>query len=316
MKKSKKYKRYSNSQRLDFQSYAMERIKETRKAERHSTADLYRTTINWLNRYLQGKRLAFADITAGMVDRFTDFLRATGLRTNSINTYLSNFRALYNYAWRDGYQSPKTSPFQHISLHWERSGAKALKESDLCEVLSLKPTEASLKKAIDYCTFSYLACGMPFADLARLTYKNIHNNEIIYHRKKTGSLIRVGITPNMKRMIKKYASSSSPYLFPILPPTRPVKHEEYKALLRAYNHSLKTIGESLSHPLRLTSYIFRHTWASEALRKHISVTIISQALGHSSEKTTRFYLSALSQTELNKANNIITQKIETVLNNR
>ena len=55
-------------------------------------------------------------------------------------------------------------------------------------------------------------------------------------------------------------------------------------------------------------YISRHSWATEALRQNIPVAVISQAMGHTSEKTTRIYLAQLDQSVLNKANAKITKK--------
>ena len=117
----------------------------------------------------------------------------------------------------------------------------------------------------------------------------------------------------MRRLINKYADASSPYLFPILSPGREVGHEEYKAILRSYNNSLKKIGRALSRPIHLTSYVFRHTWATNALRKQVPLSIISQALGHTSEKTTRFYLASLEQSELNRANARVTEEVDLLL---
>ena len=56
------------------------------------------------------------------------------------------------------------------------------------------------------------------------------------------------------------------------------------------------------------TYTLRHSWATEALRQNIPVAVISQAMGHTSEKTTRIYLAQLDQSVLNKANAKITKK--------
>lgn len=247
---------------ITFYTYATERIREKRLAGKHNTADLYRTTRNWICAFLGRRNLLFPEITPGLISRFVAYLQSAGLRVNTVNTYLSNFRSIYNQACRDG----------------------------------LLP-----------------ACGMPFADMARLTTANLYGEEIVYRRKKTGTLIRVGITAGMRRLINKYADASSPYLFPILSPGREVGHEEYKAILRSYNNSLKKIGRALSRPIHLTSYVFRHTWATNALRKQVPLSIISQALGHTSEKTTRFYLASLEQSELNRANARVTEEVDLLL---
>ena len=233
---------------------------------------------------------------------------------NTVNTYLSNFRSIYNQACRDGLlPACVVSPFAYLNLKRERAGSRALGNESLREIVTLKSEEPDLACVIDYCTFAYLSCGMPFADMARLTTANLYGEEIVYRRKKTGILIRVGITAGMRRLINKYADASSPYLFPILSPGREVGHEEYKAILRSYNNSLKKSGRALSRPIHLTSYVFRHTWATNALRKQVPLSIISQALGHTSEKTTRFYLASLEQSELNRANARVTEEVDLLL---
>lgn len=63
-------------------------------------------------------------------------------------------------------------------------------------------------------------------------------------------------------------------------------------------------------------YIFRHSWATIAYRKYTPVAIISQALGHTSEKTTRHYLAQLDQSELSKANILITGTVDNIVKRR
>lgn len=308
MKKQKSRKNHLPKITVD--AYITERIQEKRTANQHNAADLYRTTRNWIVKYQNGNRLCFPLLTPGWVDRFILFLQSAKLKNNTINTYISNLRTLYNRAYRDRLIPRHTeSPFAHIILKRGQPVSRAIREDHLHEIVSMKSTYPELTDTINYCTFSYLACGMPFIDLAHLTTDNIQNDEIVYQRKKTSTRIRIGITEGMQKLINYYRNQSSPYLFPILPKPD-ISHEEYKTILRTYNHSLKQLGELLPHPVRLTSYVFRHTWASEALRKHTPISIISQALGHTSEKTTRFYLSTLDQSEMNRMNHLIIGKLD------
>lgn len=50
----------------------------------------------------------------------------------------------------------------------------------------------------------------------------------------------------------------------------------------------------------LTSYVARHTWASLANASGVNLKHISQALGHSSVKTTEIYLACLSSSVLQR----------------
>ena len=55
----------------------------------------------------------------------------------------------------------------------------------------------------------------------------------------------------------------------------------------------------------LTLYVARHSWASIAKQKQIPISVISDALGHNSEKTTLIYLSTLDTSAVDNANSEI-----------
>lgn len=296
-------------------TYADALVIQKRKAGRYSTAELYRASTNWLRQFWGNDKLSFEDITPGMVNRFCDWLLALGhLKTNSVNSYLSSFRAIYHNAVREGLApSGPLSPFAHLNLRQEETAKRALRIQTIEEIARMNLTaEPQLQAARDFALFSFLACGMPFVDLAHLTRENIVDGELVYNRCKTNTLVRVGITPGMQRLLDKYASPGSRYLFPILPEEKNGEglHEAYKRALHRYNGYLAEIGEQLSIPIHLTSYVFRHTWATEALRNDTPIAVISQMLGHTSERTTRHYLTKLDQSRLDAANKIITKGLD------
>ena len=65
----------------------------------------------------------------------------------------------------------------------------------------------------------------------------------------------------------------------------------------------------LNLPETLTTYSFRHAWASEAYHLHVPIGVISQALGHTSERTTRIYLKEFDVSEVAKANRQVSETI-------
>lgn len=304
-----------------FFTYADTLVKRKRKAGKHATADLYRASSNWFRRFCGDAELSFADITPGMIDRFLYWLQAGGsLKTNSINSYLSNLRAIFSTAVREGLApADRLSPFTHLILRAEETAKRALRIETLEEIALLDVSDdPDLQQAKDFGLFSFLACGMPFVDMAHLTRENIVDGKLVYNRHKTDALIQVCITPGMQRLLDKNASPDSAYLFPILPETGDSEelYEAYKRALHRYNGYLTEIGERLSIPIHLTSYVFRHTWATEALRNDTSVAVIGQMLGHTSERTTRRYLARLDQSKLDEANKIITKGVDGLIEMR
>lgn len=290
-------------------------IKRKRETDNHSTADLYRATNNWLAKFKKGQIPMLRDITPEFVDDFFSYLQSKKhLKINTIISYVFNFRAMYNTAVRERIVHPRINPFAHLSLRKEETPKRAIPKKNLEDICKLDlKQEPKLALSADLCVFSFLACGIPFVDLANLTNQNIIGNDIVYNRKKTGTQIRISITEGMEYLINKYKGQNGDYLFPILLNGSETQHEEYKSILFEYNSNLKELGSKMSIPINLTSYVIRHTWATEALRKHIPIAIISQALGHTSEKTTRYYLAQLDQSELSNANQLVTGSVDSIL---
>lgn len=84
-----------------------------------------------------------------------------------------------------------------------------------------------------------------------------------------------------------------------------------------HNKHLSEISEMLRLKSKLSSYVARHTWATIAKNKGVSVSVICDAMGHTSEETTRIYLDSLDKEMIDKANYSIVSSIFNVkaLNN-
>ena len=52
-----------------------------------------------------------------------------------------------------------------------------------------------------------------------------------------------------------------------------------------------------------------HAWASIARENGVSLSVISEGMGHTSEKTTRIYLASLSQVVMDEANHKVLSSI-------
>ena len=115
----------------------------------------------------------------------------------------------------------------------------------------------------------------------------------------------------MRTIINKYASPQSDFLFPVMKTTE-FRQSVYDSALRTYNLNLKKLSELLGEKATLTSYVPRHSWASEALKLHIPMHVISESMGHSNEKTTSIYLTSLDHRNIDAA----TRKIFEMANRR
>ena len=156
--------------------------------------------------------------------------------------------------------------------------------------------------AIDLFTFSYLTAGINFIDIALLKKENIIDNRIVYCRHKTKKQIIVPLQSEAIEMIEKYKGTD--YLFPILSTFHEtevqIANRLHKVLSKVNRH-LKEIGEKLKLPIPLTTYVARHSFATVLKRSGVSTSIISESLGHSSERITQVYLDSFGNEQMSKA---------------
>ena len=152
-----------------------------------------------------------------------------------------------------------------------------------------------------------------FVDMAHLCKENIKEGTITYHRKKTGQKLVIGLESCMAEIIERYSSftKDSDYVLPILHSDNPRNIQvQYYNALRYQNIQLKKIEKLLDIPhLHLTTYVPRHAWASIARENGVSLSVISEGMGHTSEKTTRIYLASLSQVVMDEANHKVLSSI-------
>lgn len=193
---------------------------EKRTAGNESTADLYRAVRNHFECFNGKRELSLKEVTPEMVYRFMEWLREKGLRVNSVNSYMSNLRAMYHRACRNEGKRLRESPFAGLRLRREETPKRAVPAKVIKQIASLDlKAEPKKQLAADLALFSFMACGMPFVDVVHLTRENlIENGKVLtYNRQKTGVLIQMEVTQGMQFLIDRYSRPGARYLFPVLP---------------------------------------------------------------------------------------------------
>ena len=67
------------------------------------------------------------------------------------------------------------------------------------------------------------------------------------------------------------------------------------------NYYLKNIGKKLNVSTKITTYVARHSFATVLKRSGVNTSIISEAMGHSSEKVTQIYLDSFENDQIDEA---------------
>ena len=283
--------------------YMRAQIEQLRAANRLGTAKNYEKTMCSFGEFLGDVRLPLSALTEQVITDYNSFLIRRGLVRNSVSFYMRVLRAVYNKAVRQKLIEQQ-HPFTEVYTGIDRTRKRAVSESVISQLYKLKLAEGThLALARDIFIFSYCTRGMAFVDIAYLKKENIQNGVICYARRKTGQLLSVRIEPSIQRIIDRYSSALSPYVFPILTSTetKPA-YEEYQAAINNHNRLLRRLSKMLPTDCKLTSYTSRHSWATAARNHNVPISVISQGMGHTSEQTTQIYLTMLENSVIDDAN--------------
>lgn len=170
--------------------------------------------------------------------------------------------------------------------------------------LKLEPTHPCFH-ARNYFLASYMMYGMNFKDMAYVKKTDLRNGRIFYRRNKTGKLYDIRVTGGLKEILDYYLTDrlSSDFIFPIVNRTTPMLIDrDIQWARKRYNQKLKEIAQLCGIESNLTSYVSRHSFATQAMLAEVPMNAISTMLGHSSLKTTEIYLKSLPSNVLDEYN--------------
>ena len=267
-----------------------------------------------IKRFLNSDKLdfLFSEINIDWLNRYDKWLTAQEVADTSKSVLFRTLRSLFNKAIEQRIVKREDYPFN--SFKTSRFNTKTKKRSitkeDIKMIISLNLSDESelVQLSRDIFLFSYLQSGMNFTDIANLKYENIQQGRIEYTRQKTHKPINIPILKESQDILDKYNLGDIDldiYVFPILDnrihKTQIQKHNRIHKMLSHVNKHLKTIGKLAKIDAPLTTYVARHTFATVLKRSGVNTSIISESLGHSSEKVTPIYLDSFENSQMEEA---------------
>lgn len=291
---------------ITIHNYAKSLAKLIRKNGQYSTSGIYISAVNSFLRFAEDHEMTFDKVTPEMIKQFEESLLKKGRHQNTLSTYMRMLSSIFNQAEEQGIKLsyPTEKLFRFVFTGYAPTVKRAVSPALLHRLSILNLTKhPHLRFSRDMFLLSFYLRGIPYVDLAYLRKSNVKDNTIYYQRHKTGQQLNVEIEKPAAELIKMYkANDKTPYLLPILTETAENAHRQYKSALRLYNLHLHQLSDLLQLSTPLTSYVARHSWATAAKREGIAISMISESLGHSSEKVTQTYLATFDNNEMSKAN--------------
>ena len=285
-----------------FADYFIHKLKDE---HRYGTAANYQNAMNAFLNFIKDPTYSFDQLSFSVIDEYATYLKKQKCQPNTVSFYIRHLRAIYNKAIKEGIVKNNAVPFKNINLKELKTLKRAITKEEINRILQFETTGTyrALALAKDVFIFSLSTCGMSFVDIAYLTKDNLQGDYLCYSRKKTGQYLQIKIEPLVWKLLEKYADPDSLYLLPLL--RKNDTYEGYRSIQRCLNKHIREIGEILGFVFPLTFYVARHSWATLARNEGIPTAIISEGMGHTSEKTTLIYLAQMNQQIINHANQLV-----------
>jgi site-specific recombinase XerD len=173
------------------------------------------------------------------------------------------------------------NPFRDYKMQWQKTDRGYLTQEEIDLLIDFRFEEKSLEQARDvfvFCAFT----GLAHTDIKHLSADNIQSSFdgklwIKGKRKKTDIEYNIPLLDIPKMLLEKYTGTTKGnLLFPVCNNS-------------IYNKQLKAVATLCGISKNMTSHLARHTFATLALTKGVSIESVSKMLGHTSITTTQIY---------------------------
>lgn len=298
----------------DFFSFADEAVNRYLQSDQIATYLRGRGIIKKLKAYCEGREMMFQDITVQFLSKYESHLRSVyHNHTNTIHKDFKFLRKLFNDACRLDLIELQHVPFNRYQVKKETTQREFLNEEELSRIENFEVAPGSkLQLYRDMFIFASYAGGLRVSDLLQLRWKNFDGSHIHLSIRKTGTQLSFKLPERALEIIEYYKHEVTPdsehFIFPVLPNDLDMKNASlvFRQIAMATNYinkGLKTIAQETGIEKPLSFHISRHTWATRALRKGISIDKVSKIMGHAAIHETQIYAKIVNE-ELDKAMDI------------
>ncbi len=242
--------------------------------------------------------------------KYERYLKGTiKIKTNTIHKHLKFFRKLFNDALRLDLIEYQHNPFPKYKLKLEKTSRQFLDEDELKvieDVQTLPGERMDLHKKMFI--FASYTGGLRVSDVLKLRWQNFDGSHIHIAIHKTKLQLSMKLPNKAIEIINEFHSKKSKpthFIFPMLendvdlndPQT---SYNQISSATAYINKNLKLLAEKAEVEKPLSFHISRHTWATRALKKGVSIDKVSKILGHAQLRETQIYAKIVNS-ELDKA---------------
>ena len=212
------------------------------------------------------------------------------LKRNTINKHHARVRSIINMAVRE--ELIDRNPYSSYKFKFTKSEREYLTEDEL---LAIQELDLSNNKSLDKIRDIFLfTCntGVRFQDAQDLTLSRLKTTDngkmyLNFKMTKTSEMVAIPLSKQAKSIITKYADN-------------PLRITEGSLLPRIsnvkFNEYIKIITSAVGIEKKVSHHVARHTFATLALNRGVSIVAVQKLLGHTTVRTTEIYAKMLQST--------------------
>lgn len=291
-------------------SFADDVLKGYEKQKMFGTHDKAKAIMNKLEAFHGSRNLIFQDITHEFLNKYDSYCRSVWKnKTNTVHKDMKFFRKLFNDAIRLEIIELKDNPFTKYKMKVEKTQRTFLSEDELAAFAAVECTPGTrMELHQDMFVFASYTGGLRVSDILQLKWKNLDKSHINFTIQKTGTQLSILVPDRAMKIINKYKPKKiekEHFIFPMLDNSLDIKDlrlmdKEISGATAYINKNLKAIAETAKISKPVSFHISRHTFATRALRKGISIDKVSKLMGHAAIRETQVYAKIVNE-ELDKA---------------
>ncbi|EKT3967447.1 site-specific integrase [Flavobacterium psychrophilum] len=291
------------------------RIENLLKEDRIGSMLVSQNVINNIELF-GGTNIFFESVTIDWLKKFEKYLLKDKGHT-TVGIHMREIRTIMNQAKKADIIKEAQYPFgkDKYEIQTGEGNKKALTITQISEIVKFSDGNDTTTKYRDLWFFIYLCNGINVADMIKLRFKDIKDDEICFIRQKTErttkikKVIRATLTPELKQIIEKWGNKpqSENLIFPYLTGKEDAEKRKKitQDLTKRINNRMKLIGKHLEIG-SITTYTARHSFATVLKRSGANIAFISESLGHNDLKTTESYLASFEKEERQKNAGLLT----------
>lgn len=282
-------------------------------------------------RFLKGGDIVFSDLTPGLLEKFTVWLRSVHKATpgrkplseRSIVNHLVVIRSVFSHALKNKLVKKEQSPFgsdDGVKIKFPETKKVGLSAENVIALENVRLTNPRHDHARKLWLFSFYFAGMRVSDIFRLKWSDFQNYRLHYSMNKNDKTGSFKIPDKARRILKQYEqfqTNRDDLVFPELKGVDLNDEFEVQRII-AYKTSAidkllrKYVAPAAEIDISLTMHIARHTFGSLA-GDTIPIQMLQKLYRHSNVSTTIGYQSNFIHQETDDALDAVIEKVRSVV---